>query len=115
MWIRSLAQVLSGKPQIEGIGCASCHLIDGRGTSTHPPPTYKVKPGEMLYGPYPDPEENLVHPATQSDIYKGANYCASCHFDKVKRCHPEGGAGGNTQRDGLSGLPHGALHREFHI
>lgn len=112
------AQVLSGKAQIEGIGCASCHLIDGRGTSTHPPPTYKVKPGEMLYGPYPDPEENLVHPATQSDVYKGANYCASCHFDKVRDvtqmevpgeilkgtvcqdCHMEPSTGSSTSKRG---------------
>ncbi len=112
------SQVLAGKPQIEGIGCASCHLINGLGTSTHPPPTYKLKPGEMLYGPYPDPEENLVHPATQSDIYKGANYCASCHFDKVKDvtqkelpgeilkgtvcqdCHMEPSTGSSTSKRG---------------
>ena len=35
------AQVLSGKPQVEGIGCASCHLINAVETTPVSPPTYK--------------------------------------------------------------------------
>src|SRR5499433_3870554 len=79
-----VGQVLAGKPQVEGIGCASCHLIKQVEQAPGPPPTFKIEPGKMIYGPYKDPEENLVHPATQSDLFRGANYCASCHFDKVK-------------------------------
>ena len=77
-------QILSGKVQVEGIGCASCHLINAVAEKAAPPPTFKLQPGKVLYGPYADPEENLVHPAKQSDLYRGANYCAACHFDKVK-------------------------------
>jgi hypothetical protein len=111
-------QVLSGKPQVEGIGCASCHLINGIENGQQPPPTYKLKPGELLYGPYADPEENLVHPAAQSSLYRGANFCASCHFDKVKDvtqqdlpgeilqgtvcqdCHMEPSTGSSTSKRG---------------
>src|SRR5206468_7101896 len=62
----------------------SCHLINAVAEAAAPPPTFKLQPGKVLYGPYADPEENLVHPAKQSDLYRGANYCAACHFDKVK-------------------------------
>ncbi len=112
------AQVLSGKPQVEGIGCASCHLINAVENTPQPPPTFKVHPGNMLYGPYADPEENLVHPATQSELFRGANFCASCHFDKVKDvtqkelpgeilqgticqdCHMEPSTGSSTSKRG---------------
>ena len=79
-----ITQVLSGKPQVEGIGCASCHLIKQVKQTADSPPSFKIEPGRMIYGPYANPEENLVHPATQSDLFRGSNYCASCHFDKVK-------------------------------
>jgi hypothetical protein len=111
-------QVLAGKPQVEGIGCASCHLINAVATTPQPPPTYKIEPGDTLYGPYADPEENLVHPAAQSALYRGANFCASCHFDKVKDvtqkvlpgeilqgtvcqdCHMEPSTGSSTSKRG---------------
>ncbi len=112
------AQVLAGKPQVEGIGCASCHLINAVEKTLTPPPTFKLQPGTTLYGPYADPEENLVHTAQQSDLFRGANYCASCHFDKVKDvtqkdlpgeilqgticqdCHMEPSTGSSTSRRG---------------
>ena len=112
------AQVLAGKPLVEGIGCASCHLINAVESRPSPPPTFKVQPGTTLYGPYADPEENLVHPAQQSDVFRGANFCASCHFDKVKDvtqkelpgeilqgticqdCHMESSTGSSTSRRG---------------
>jgi nitrate/TMAO reductase-like tetraheme cytochrome c subunit len=112
------AQVLAGNPQVEGIGCASCHLINAVEKTPNPPPTFKVQPGATLYGPYADPEENLVHAARQSDVFRGANFCASCHFDKVKDvtqrdlpgeilqgtvcqdCHMEPSTGSSTSRRG---------------
>lgn len=112
------AQVLAGKPQVEGIGCASCHLINAVEKTPTPPPTFKLQPGTTLFGPYTDPEENLVHTAQQSDLFRGANYCASCHFDKVKDvtqkdlpgeilqgticqdCHMEPSTGSSTSRRG---------------
>lgn len=111
-------QVLNGKVTVEGIGCASCHLIHAIEPNGGPPPTFKIKPGTTLYGPYSDPEENLVHTAEQSDLYRGANFCASCHFDKVKDvtkrelpgeilqgticqdCHMEPSTGSSTSKRG---------------
>ena len=113
-----VAQVLSGKPQVEGIGCASCHLIKQVEQTPNSSPSFKIEPGKMMYGPYADPEENLVHPATQSALFRGANYCASCHFDKVKDvmqkdlpgeilqgticqdCHMEPSTGSSTSKRG---------------
>lgn len=100
------AQVLAGKQGVEGIGCASCHLINAVEKTPLPPPTFKVKPGNMLYGPYADPEDNLVHPATQSDLYRGANFCASCHFDKVKDV---------TQRDLPGEILQGTICQDCHM
>jgi nitrate/TMAO reductase-like tetraheme cytochrome c subunit len=112
-------QVLAGKVQVEGIGCASCHLINETAKDpAAPAPTFTLKPGKTLYGPYADPEENLVHPAAQSDLYRGVNFCASCHFDKVKDvtrrelpgeilqgtvcqdCHMEPSTGSSTSKRG---------------
>ncbi|WP_455388231.1 multiheme c-type cytochrome [Petrachloros mirabilis] len=101
-----VAQVLGGKPQVEGIGCASCHLIKSVETTPMPPPTFKIEPGKVLYGPYADPEENLVHPAVQSDLYRGANYCASCHFDKVKDV---------TQKDLPGEILQGTICQDCHM
>lgn len=113
-----VGQVLSGKVQVEGIGCASCHLINSVADRPAPPPTFKIQAGKVLYGPYTEPEENLVHPSSQSDLFRGANYCASCHFDKVKDvtrrdlpgeilqgticqdCHMEPSTGSSTSKRG---------------
>ena len=100
------AQVLSGKPQVEGIGCASCHLINAVESTPQPPPTYKVHAGDMLYGPYADPEENLVHPATQTSLFRGANFCTSCHFDKVKDV---------TQKDLPGEILQGTICQDCHM
>jgi len=122
---KMIRQILSGKVQVEGIGCASCHLINAVADTAAPPPTFKVQPGKVLYGPYADPEENLVHPAKQSDLYRGANYCAACHFDKVKDvtrrdlpgeilqgtvcqdCHMEPSTGSSTSKRGALTRPIG--------
>ncbi|MDE3119151.1 MAG: hypothetical protein KGL03_09080, partial [Nitrospirota bacterium] len=111
-------QVVSGKVDVEGISCASCHLINAVSETPAPPPTFKLQSGKVMYGPYAEPEENLVHPASQSDLYRGANYCAACHFDKVKDvtkrdlpgeilqgticqdCHMEPSTGSSTSRRG---------------
>ncbi|HEY7531472.1 MAG TPA: multiheme c-type cytochrome [Nitrospiraceae bacterium] len=101
-----IGQVLAGKPKVEGIGCASCHLIKQVQQSPGPPPTFKIDPGKMLYGPYKDPEENLVHPATQVDLFRGANYCASCHYDKVKDV---------TQKDLPGEILQGTICQDCHM
>ncbi len=100
------ASILVGKPQVEGIGCTSCHLIKEVENTAAPPPTFKLKPGTTLYGPYADPEENLVHPASQAELFRGANYCASCHFDKVKD---------PTQRDLPGEILQGTICQDCHM
>ena len=112
------AQVIAGTPKIEGIGCAACHLMNGMEKGLDSPPTFKLQPGSTLYGPYSNPEENLVHPAAPSDHFRAAGFCASCHFDKVKDaarkdlpgeilqgtvcqdCHMEPSTGSSTSRRG---------------
>ncbi len=112
------AQVIARHPRIEGIGCAACHLINGIEKSLHSSPTFKLQPGSTFYGPYAHPEENLVHPAAQSDRFREVSFCASCHFDKVKDvmqknlpgeilagticqdCHMEPSTGSSTSRRG---------------
>lgn len=111
-------QVLSGKVEVEGIGCTSCHLIHDVSDTAGPPPTFRINAGKVLYGPFAEPEENLVHPSSHADLYNSANYCASCHFDKVKDvarrdlpgeilkgtvcqdCHMEQSTGSATSRRG---------------
>ena len=100
------AQVLGGKPQIEGIGCASCHLIKSIEPTMAPPPTFKIEPGKTMHGPYADPEENLVHPADQVSLFRGASYCASCHFDKVKDV---------TQKDLPGEILQGTICQDCHM
>jgi len=115
---KMMTDILTGNPQIEGIGCASCHLIKTVDRTPSPPPTFKVQPGSVLYGPFADPEENLVHSAAQSTLFREAAFCASCHFDKVKDaaqkdlpgeilqgticqdCHMEPSTGSSTSRRG---------------
>lgn len=122
---KMVAQVLAGKSGIEGVGCSACHLINGMEKGPHSPPTFKLQPGKTLYGPYSNPEENLVHPAVQSDQFRAASFCASCHFDKVKDvtqknlpgeilegticqdCHMEPSTGSSTSRRGAMTRPIG--------
>ncbi len=111
-------QILTGNVEVEGIGCTSCHLIHEVADQPGPPPTFEVKAGNVLYGPFADPEENLVHPSAHLEFYNSANYCTSCHFDKVKDvtrvdipgeilkgrvcqdCHMEQSIGSSTSRRG---------------
>jgi Cytochrome c554 and c-prime len=101
-----VAQVLAGQPKVEGIGCASCHLIKQVQQTSNAPPSFKIEPGKMIYGPYANPEDNLVHPATQSALFRGANYCASCHFDKVKDV---------TQKDLAGEILEGTICQDCHM
>jgi hypothetical protein len=124
-------QVLTGAVAVEGISCATCHAVDRVHTDNGSlPPTFVLKPGKTFFGPFPAPEDNLVHPAQQSDLYRGAHYCAACHFDKVKDvtrpdlpgeilqgtvcqdCHMEPSTGSATSRRGAMTRPIG--RHEFH-
>jgi hypothetical protein len=124
---RIIGQVMKGGKQVkvEGISCSACHLITGIQENSHGHPTFKLEAGKTLYGPYAEPEENLVHSSGQADIYRGANYCASCHFGKVKDvtrpdipgeilkgticqdCHMERSTGSSTSQRGALTRPIG--------
>ena len=131
-----IAQVLSEKPKrrgrrakkthgVEGISCSSCHLIDSLREDTTDFPAFKINAGKIFFGPYADAEENLVHPSKQAAVYKGARFCASCHFSKVKDvtkdelpgqilkgttcqdCHMERSTGSSTSKRGSLTRPIG--------
>ncbi len=131
-----MAQVLSAKPKrrgrranktdgVEGISCSSCHLIDSVKEETTDFPAFKLNPGKTFFGPYANAEENLVHPSKQAEVYKGAQFCASCHFSKVKDvtedelpgqilkgticqdCHMERSTGSSTSKRGSLTRPIG--------
>ena len=120
-------QVMAGGKhvQIEGIGCSACHMINSIKTDPNVHPTFSINPTKTFYGSYADPEENLVHPSEQSKLYHGANYCASCHFSKVRDvtrpdlpgeilkgivcqdCHMEQSTGSSTSQRGSLTRPIG--------
>lgn len=130
-----IAQVLSQKPKrrgrrakthgAEGISCSSCHLIDSVKENHADFPAFTINPGETFFGPYADAEENLVHPSKQAQVYTGAQFCASCHFSKVKDvtktdlpgqilkgticqdCHMERSTGSSTSQRGSLTRPIG--------
>jgi hypothetical protein len=122
-----IGQVMKGGKQVkvEGISCSACHLITGIQDNSLGHPTFKLEAGETMYGPYAEPDENLVHSSGQADIYRGANYCASCHFGKVKDvtradipgeilkgticqdCHMERSTGSSTSQRGALTRPIG--------
>ena len=88
-----IAQVLSEQPRqrgrrakrrVEGISCSSCHLIDSVKKDPTDFPAFTINSGKTLFGPYTNAEDNLVHPSKYADVYQGAQFCASCHFSKVK-------------------------------
>ena len=124
-------QVLSGTVTVEGVSCATCHAVDRiHAENGSSPPTFALKPGKAFFGPFSSPEENLVHAVQPSDLYRGAHYCASCHFDKVKDvtrpdlpgeilqgtvcqdCHMEQSTGSATSKRGAMTRPIG--RHEFH-
>ncbi len=131
-----IAQVLSAKPKrrgrrakkshgVEGISCSSCHLIDSVKEDHADFPAFKINPGKTFFGPYADAADNLVHPSKQASVYKGAQFCASCHFSKVKDvtkadlpgqilkgticqdCHMEQSTGSSTSKRGSLTRPIG--------
>jgi hypothetical protein len=124
---RIIGQVRNGGTQVnvEGISCSACHLITGIQENSNNHPTFKIEAGTTMYGPYAEPDENLVHASGQADIYRGANYCASCHFGKVKDvtrpdipgeilkgticqdCHMERSTGSSTSQRGALTRPIG--------
>ena len=71
-------EVRSKDPQIDGVGCAQCHLIRSVDSSVHPPhPSFQL--GKTVFGGYKKPAENLAHQSEQLDLYKSSEFCVTCH------------------------------------
>ena len=124
---RIIEQVMAGSKhvKVEGISCSACHLINDIQENAKRFPTFKISPGKMIYGPYSEPADNLVHPSQQADIYREAKYCSACHFSKVKDttqselageilkgticqdCHMERSTGSSTSKRGSLTRPIG--------
>jgi len=73
-----VAQVQSGDPAIDGVGCAQCHLIKQVDRSSHPP-VPKYEPGKTLFGPYKDFVQNLAHQSMELDLFRKSDLCLNCH------------------------------------
>ena len=71
-------EVKSKDPQIDGVGCAQCHLIKEVDPTSHPPhPTYQLE--KTVFGGYKKPAENLAHQSEYSPLYQSSQYCVTCH------------------------------------
>jgi hypothetical protein len=74
-----VAQVQSGDPTFDGVGCAQCHLIKQVDRMAHPPvPKYEL--GKTLFGPYKDAVSNLAHQSNESDLFRKSDLCLNCHL-----------------------------------
>jgi len=122
---RIIDQVMAGKVTVEGISCASCHLVEKLADDPKKVPSFQLAAGKTMYGPFKDPEDNMVHASLQSALYKGANFCASCHFEKLRdarsatidseilegvvcqSCHMEQSTGSSTSKRGAMTRPIG--------
>jgi hypothetical protein len=74
-----VSQTQSGDPQIDGVGCAQCHLIKQVDRTPNPPkPVYDL--GKTLYGPYKDAVSNLAHQSVELDLFRKSDLCLNCHL-----------------------------------
>ncbi len=119
-----IEQVMTGKVTVEGISCASCHLVEKLDDDPKKVPAYQLTAGKTMFGPFKDSEDNMVHTSFHSNLYKGANFCTACHFEKLRdhrmpnidseilegtvcqSCHMEQSTGSSTSK-------RGALTREI--
>jgi hypothetical protein len=81
---RIINQVMTGKVTVEGISCASCHMVEKLADDPKKVPGLQINPDKTMYGPFKDAEDNMVHASAPSPLYKGANYCTACHFEKTR-------------------------------
>jgi hypothetical protein len=121
---RIIDQVMTGKVSVEGISCASCHMVEKLADDPKKVPSFQISADKTMYGPFKDPEDNMIHNSFASPLYKGANFCTACHFEKLKdirsptidseilegvvcqSCHMEQTTGSSTSK-------RGALTREI--
>lgn len=78
-------QILSGNVQVEGIGCSGCHLVNSSSDIRRPLAEIRHRLGDLYFGSYDNPEENLAHKSEFAKIYSFSDYCAVCHYDKLQQ------------------------------
>lgn len=75
---RFIKEVQSKDPQMDGVGCPQCHLIQDVDMSSHPPtPTFQL--GTTIFGGYDKAAENLAHQSQKLDLYRESKFCVTCH------------------------------------
>lgn len=73
-----IKEVQSRDPQIDGVGCSQCHLIEKIDSEKRPPhPTFTL--GKTVYGGYKKPVDNLAHQSVALKLYRSSQYCVTCH------------------------------------
>lgn len=75
---RFIKEVQSKDPQIDGVGCSQCHLIQEVDMKLHPPmPKFQL--GTMIFGGYDKAVQNLAHQSEKLDLYRESRFCVTCH------------------------------------
>lgn len=78
-------QILSDNVQLEGVGCSGCHRIQSSSDIKRPPVDIEYKLGDVYLGSYDNAEENMAHRSELAGIYSSSDYCAMCHYDKLRQ------------------------------
>lgn len=75
---RFIKEVQSRDPQIDGVGCPQCHLIQSVDEKSHPPmPNFQI--GTTVFGGYDKAAHNLAHQSEMLPLYRQSQYCVTCH------------------------------------
>jgi Cytochrome c554 and c-prime len=75
---RFIKEVQSKDPQIDGVGCPQCHLIQDVDMKSHPPmPKFHLE--TTIFGGYDKAVSNLAHQSQKLDLYRESRFCVTCH------------------------------------
>ena len=75
---RFIKEVQSRDPQIDGVGCPQCHLIQSVDENSHPPlPHFQL--GTTIFGGYDKAVSNLAHQSEKLPLYRQSQFCVTCH------------------------------------
>lgn len=73
-----IKEVRSKDPQMDGVGCSQCHLIQDVDMASNPPmPDFQL--GTTIFGGYDKAIQNLAHQSQKLDLYKKSEFCVTCH------------------------------------
>jgi hypothetical protein len=90
---RFIKEVQSKDPQIDGVGCPQCHLIQDVDMKSHPPmPKFQL--GTTIFGWYDKAASNLAHQSKKLDLYRESRFCVTCHDSLPETSQPAKGIPG---------------------